>query len=619
MKLMKLNLATAVAVVLSLTLVSCDDDDGIAPLPPEGSSTFEIIQESENHNTLESLLQDTGLDQALNGDAIRTVFAPTDAAFSNVDLTGLTDAEKTNILLNHVLAGEFFASAPGISNTNTISTGYVKTLATEKITEDENNLSLYINIGDQVVLNGISTVTNADLNANNGVVHVVDEVITLPDVTTFATADPTFSSLAAALTRDDQPDFVSTLSTPNGTDPTPFTVFAPTNDAFADLLELLGAESLADVDGPTLTATLNNHVIPGANVRAADLTDGDVSTLEDDVTINAGDATITDQEGREINIVVTDVQTANGVIHAVDQVILPALTSTFDIIADSPVHTELEQALIDTGLDEVLKGGNFTVFAPTDTAFGNATLSGLSEAELTNVLLNHVLTGTTLSTDLSNTYVKTNATESYSGDGNFIDMYVNVDNGVSLNDNATVTNADLEAYNGTVHAVDEVITIPSIVDLAAADSDFSNLVTALTQENLVATLSTEAGTSPAPFTVFAPNNTAFQNFIDEDPNDGFNSVQDVLDFAMLSDVLTYHVLPDGGVRAADITDGISPATVQGETITINTVDGVTITDQEGRVTTIIATDVTGSNGVIHVLDNLILPTLQSSGAPIKVQ
>ena len=282
---------------------------------------------------------------------------------------------------------------------------------------------------------------------------------------------------------------------------------------------------------------------------------------------------------------------------------------TFNIIADSPVHTVLEQLLVNAGLDNVLNSGTFTVFAPTDAAFSNIDTSGLTPEQVTNILLNHVVTGNVLSTDLANGYVKTNATEGYSGNDNFIDMYVNIDNGVILNNSAKVTTADLESSNGTVHVVDQVITIPNVVNLAAVNPMFSNLAAALTQENLLGVLSTDSGTSPAPFTVFAPSNDAFQNFLDQDANDGFETIQDVLDLAILSDVLTYHVLPNGGVRAGDITDGIMPTTVQGETITINTTNGVTITDQNARVTNIIATDVTGSNGVIHVLDNVILPTL----------
>jgi transforming growth factor-beta-induced protein len=271
-------------------------------------------------STLSEALEITGLDAALdNREAEFTVFAPTNAAFETfLDGAALADVPVetlTQVILNHALTGTFVSTS--------LSTSYTTTLATYGTSA--NNLSLYISTADGVTLNGVSNVAAADITAANGVVHVVDAVIALPTVVTFATADPTFSSLVAALTRDDQPDFVSVLSTGLGTDPAPFTVFAPTNDAFDDLLTELGAGSLADIDGATLTATLNTHVIAGANVRAEDLTDGTVSTLGDDIIIDATNATITDPNGRVSNIIVVNVQAANGVVHAIDKVILPQL------------------------------------------------------------------------------------------------------------------------------------------------------------------------------------------------------------------------------------------------------------------------------------------------------
>jgi len=589
-------------LLLVVSVSSCNDDDGdVSPTPP-GSDTFEIIAESPDHETLEQALIDTGLDQVLNS-GVYTVFAPTDAAFNNIDISGLNNEQLTNVLLNHVLANETFFQTPAGSTQSTFSTGYVATSATEKITGNDNNLNMYINIGDNITINGNATVSAPDLNANNGVVHVVDEVITLPDVTTFAVADPTFDNLEAALTRDDQPDFVGTLRTPNGTDPAPFTVFAPTNAAFGSLLDLLGAESLADIDAATLTATLNNHVIPGAHVRANDLTDGSVGTLEDDITINASEATITDQNGRTINIAVTDVQTANGVVHAIDKVILPDLTSTFDVIAESPDHTTLEQALIDTGLDEVLNNGNFTVFAPTDAAFSNTDLSGLSNAQLTNVLLNHVLSGTTLSSDLSNTYVKTNATEMITDDAHPLDLYINTDAGVTLNGAADVTTPDLEGFNGVVHVTDEVIPMPDITTFAVADPTFNNLQAALTrddQPDFVGTLSTPNGTDPAPFTVFAPTNTAFGDLLNEL---GLNNLSEVPQQTLTS-TLNSHVIAGANVRADDLTNG-TVQSLEAE-LTIDA-DNATITDPNGRVSNIIVTDVQTTNGVIHAIDKVILP------------
>jgi len=179
------------------------------------------------------------------------------------------------------------------------------------------------------MFNGVSTVNTADVEASNGIVHIVNGVIGLPSVVTFATADPTFTTLVAALTRDDLTfDYVTTLSTPAGTAPAPFTVFAPTNDAFAELLTELGATELGDIDEPTLKATLDHHAVAGANVRAEDLTQGQtISTLGGDITasLDVGPQLI-DANDRISDIIATNVQAMNGVIHVINKVILPPLT-----------------------------------------------------------------------------------------------------------------------------------------------------------------------------------------------------------------------------------------------------------------------------------------------------
>ena len=273
--------------------------------------------------SLYAALKITGLDAALADTAAEfTVFAPTNDSFAAfLDAAGFSSIDEvpvdvlTQVVLNHAIAGALFAGD--------LTTSYGNTLATYG--DSNNNLSIYINTDSGVTLNGQSNVVLPDVPAANGVAHVVDAVIGLPTVVTFAVADPTFATLVAALTRDDQPDYVSVLSTGLGVDPAPFTVFAPTNDAFGDLLTELGAASLDDIDGATLTATLNTHVIAGANVRAEDLVSGTVGTLGADIEIDATNATITDLNGRVSNIIVTNVQAANGVVHAIDKVILPEL------------------------------------------------------------------------------------------------------------------------------------------------------------------------------------------------------------------------------------------------------------------------------------------------------
>ena len=312
----------SLALVLLVTFASCDSDDDNSTTVQEQTIT-EIAVGNENLTSLVAALQVAGLAEALNGDGPFTVFAPTNAAFSAFltanGFSQLSDVPVdllTQVLLNHVISGELMAGD--------LSTSYGNTLATTTAGE---NLSIYINTSNGVRLN-VSSVTQADITASNGVIHVVDAVIGLPSVVDFALADPTFETLVAALTRDDLTfDYVTTLSTPNGTSPAPFTVFAPTNEAFGDLLAELGASGLSDISEPVLKATLDHHAVAGANVQSSSLTDNMVvGTLGGNITINVtGGATITDANNRVSNIIAVDVQALNGVIHAIDKVILPPL------------------------------------------------------------------------------------------------------------------------------------------------------------------------------------------------------------------------------------------------------------------------------------------------------
>ncbi|EMY80969.1 lipofasciclin repeats [Psychroflexus gondwanensis ACAM 44] len=309
MFLPRLILIAIVAVLLS----ACYEDDAAAPIAND-PTTFEIISESPDHTILEDLLLSFGLDEDLNS-GLFTVFAPTDAAFGNIDTSSLTDSQVKNILLNHVVQGA--------AESSSLFSTYLNTLAVESLSGAENNLSLYVNVGTDITLNGQSVVTGPDNLASNGVVHIVNEVITIPNVTSFATADPTFGILVEALTLDGQPDFVATLSSFEA--PAPFTVFAPTNDAFVTALTELGVESLTDIAPSVLTSVLNTHVIANANITSAELESGTVETLGETFELDAENATITDQNGRTISIILTDVQAGNGVVHVVSSVILPDL------------------------------------------------------------------------------------------------------------------------------------------------------------------------------------------------------------------------------------------------------------------------------------------------------
>ncbi len=307
-------------LLLVVTIYSCDNE--VDPIINEPVNLTEIVTADPNFSSLAAALQRANLVTTLNEGEF-TVLAPTNDAFSTFlsdngfsNLDAVPVPVLTQILLNHVISGSL--------QSTDLSTGYANTLATSAASGTP--MSIYVNTDGGVTFNGVSTVTSPNSLAENGVLHTVDAVIGLPTVVTFAVADSNFSTLRTALTRDDlTTDFVSILSTENGTSPAPFTVFAPTNDAFADLLSELNLTMLSEIDEPTLNATLTYHVIGGLNVLASSLTDNfNVPTLGGDITANVtGGATLTDSNGRISGIIATDVQANNGVIHAINKVILP--------------------------------------------------------------------------------------------------------------------------------------------------------------------------------------------------------------------------------------------------------------------------------------------------------
>ncbi len=605
----------ALLAFLAFGLFSCSDDDDGGDVIMPTNTIADFVAENDDYSSLQAALEVTGLDATLDGSANYTVFAPNNAAFNSfLSANGFSSLDEvptdvlTEILLNHVQEGEITSGA--------LSTGYIESMATGMASDSP--LSLYINTEDGVMINGVSTVTTADVEVDNGVIHAVNAVIGLPDVTTFATADPNFDILVQALTADESFTFVETLMMTDA--PAPFTVFAPTNAAFANVLADLELAGLGDIPADLLSSILTYHVVASSNVRAGDLSDGMmVETLETgSFTINLGDnVTITDENGRTATIIATNIQANNGVIHALDTVLLPENdaieieTNTIaDFVAGNENYSSLLAALEKTGLTSTFTGTDeYTVFAPDNAAFtaflndnGFNSLDEVPEALLTQVLLNHVQPGTIMAADLSTGYIPGLAVWGASEEP--LSMYINTEDGVTINGVSSVTTADVEADNGVIHAVDAVIGLPDVTTFATADPNFDVLVQALTREESFTFVETlMMSEDPAPFTVFAPTNDAFVALLDEL---GVDSLADI-DAATLEAVLNYHVVAGANVRSGDLSDDMMVETLQGGEFTVNLGDNVVITDERERTATVIAADVQATNGVIHALDTVLLP------------
>lgn len=305
-------LATAV-----LSFASCKDK--------ENNTIVNVASDNQEFSILVQALTRANLATTLEGNGPFTVFAPTNDAFNTFlsanSFATINDVPVdvlTQVLLNHVVSGK-------VKSTD-LTTGYVTTLA--KYSTTNNGLSMYVDLTNGVRLNGVASVTQADIEASNGVIHKVDAVIGLPTVVTHAVANPSFTTLVSQVTRTDFSVSFATLLSSSAT-PAPFTVFAPTNTAFAALETEIGIP-VASLPASAVENVLKYHVVGGANVRSTDLTNGQVvTTLASGkptftVNISGSAVTITDDNStpRTTNVVATDVQCSNGVIHVVDRVLL---------------------------------------------------------------------------------------------------------------------------------------------------------------------------------------------------------------------------------------------------------------------------------------------------------
>ena len=310
-------------LLLLISLHSCSKDE-IEPQMVIQKTIFEHVASSMNYSYLTYALQKTDLDDVLNGGGDYTLYAPNNSAFIGFLMRGgyssldevPTEALK-KVLLNHVMAGQI--------KYRDFKSGYYPTAASSDV--NDRPLSMYINqVNMRVTLNGSSRIVQGNVNASNGVIHALNAVIPIPSLVTFVLADPNLYNLGLALTRDDLTvDFPTILSTENGSAPAPFTVFAPNNIAFVDLLNELEVERLSSIDEPTLNLTLKHHVLGETNALSTDLSDNlTLNTLGGEITANiTGGASLTDGNARVSNIITVDIQANNGVLHIVDKVILP--------------------------------------------------------------------------------------------------------------------------------------------------------------------------------------------------------------------------------------------------------------------------------------------------------
>lgn len=609
----------ALALVATFTLTSCEKDD-VNEIPAPTNDVVELAQATTELSTLVTAVVTANLVTTLKGSGPFTVFAPTNDAFAKLE-DGVLEVLLANptvladLLKYHVVSGKVLSTD--------LTTTSVQTLLSGK--------SISVSVANGVTLNGTASVVEADIEATNGVVHVIDEVLIpegfeLPkdNIVSIAAQTPSLSILVEALSLF--PNLVDALSSDGS-----FTVFAPTNDAFIALLGVIGQESLSDIPESVIERLLKYHVISGAALMSTDLSDGQMAStlLSDDDKIKVQ---ISGQSVKinGANVTAANIEASNGVVHVVDAVLVPALELSIVSTIVQPAYfsksfSVLTQAVVTAGLLETLVNpdASFTLFAPSNDAFeaaGITSLTGLTANDLTPILTYHVLGSKVYADGLPSTG---SAVTTLNGD-----FYLSInDNGVFINGVSQVTVAsqagsNLDFGNGVVHVINRTLlpTNKTIVDIAveasqaSSGAEFGQLVAALTAvendgttDNLITILSGDG-----PFTVFAPTDAAFQALYTLAEVSDFNALVDAVGIGTIEAVLKYHVL-SARVFSTDLPnlESNTVATLGGN-ITID-LSALKIIDTDAALelgtadASIVATDIMGTNGVIHVIDQVILP------------
>ncbi len=567
--------------LFSLSVITaCSDDNGTVVTPdpdpdpePGDPNLVELAQSDENFSILVDLVVELGLADVLATEEL-TVFAPTNAAFEAISdiIPSLSNEDLTEIVTYHVTGGTILSTQLGSSQD-------VEMLQGER--------ALVTASAAGVQVNGFANVVQADLRATNGVIHAIDQVI-LPTEYRVAVQGPSLVEVAqeagnfeTLLALAEQIGLTTTLQFLG-----PYTAFAPTDEAFNALFSVVDPAGLTDEQ---IGFILFYHVLFGeVPSNALEPTQVVPTAAEEPIYITAGADGVTVNGTAQVTA--PDVEATNGIIHVVDTVLLPnAFTPVTSIVQKNfDLSTLLALVAERPAVVEALSdpNGEFTVFAPNNDAFSDALAAnpGLTDEQVTEILAYHVLVAQVLSGDLG----ETQTVETLGGEA----IYVTVENGsVSINNSAAVTEADFVGNNGAVHIIDGVLlpnAFTPVTGIVAKNYDLSTLLSLVAEREDILELLSGDGE----FTVFAPTNEAFDAALEAFPD---------LTTEQITEILTYHVI-GAQVLSTDLADGQTAATLQGEEITVSINGGVQINNAN-----VVTADLIGTNGVVHIIDAVILP------------
>ena len=599
---------TLVASLLVFLAACSDSGDGVLysgdlPAAPEASTPapepsagniVEVATASGSFPTLLAAVEAAGLADALSDEsASLTVFAPTEEAFAALP-EGTLDAlladpeALAGILTYHVLGSEVGVSAALDLAPTTVETLNGVDVALTKRDDDY----LYVNL---------SKVVDYDIEASNGVIHVVDSVLLPPDLTPstmtvaeIASSNDDFETLVAAATAA---NLVATLNDPDAS----LTVFAPTDAAFEALGDATLNYLLNNLD--VLESTLLYHVVAGAELSSIDAIAAAGSAVGmangDEATISLGDAGLMIESA---NIVVTDIVASNGIIHVIDSVLeAPSATGAplAVTLAANGSFSTLSGLLEDAGLTETLMdpNANVTIFAPTDDAFAQMEKAGLFTkfAAKDGEYVADFTTGSfgdAIVDPETETYTFPTGAQDWAGFANNADIYP-----LTFAEGGTITFTASAAVPTNVRFRFEFMPFPDVDPAYDTEAVLIDSVEATEYtieipsqgENTFSSFLLYLGERDQPVVV---SNVVVSN----------NTTPEAEPDADLVNLLTYHVYGDTVYSGDAIAlDGNSIEMLNGESVAISVQDGALYVN-DARVTT---ADIAAGNGVIHAINKVL--------------
>jgi len=548
--------------------------------------------------TLVGAVDAAGLTSALaNETNTFTVFAPVNSAFDAIDADELTgDAALLSRVLNyHVVQGQSVPlTGAGLSDGATLATN-----------DTGQNLTVSVEDDSITAVNGFEIAGTVEVE--NGTIHLLGDVLLQSaNIAQRATLDPNLSALTDAAMTGGLASGAGTL----GDDGSTFTVFAPPNGAFSGL----ATDAFTGDDGsqPLAADIISYHAISGA-VTAENVPNSDVSSVEGtNLTLRQfADGSVT---VNGVPVTTADIQARNGIIHVIDGVLLGSLNIAQRATVEPALSTLVAAVgAADSRVDDLSDDdATLTVFAPTNDAFSALDVEDITGDQdlVTDLLLNHVVSGSIASGDITNGQEAETLEQAADGDSDRLTFTVTSDGSVSVN-GIPVSTADIQTVNGVVHVIDGVLLSElNATQRVVADPAFSTLQTALEAAGEASTLE-----GAGPFTVFAPTNDAFVAALDADDSGAVESGE-LPAAADLSDILLYHVIAGSAVASTDLSDGQTATTAtdspDGNVLTFGVNGGVTV-NPDDEAASVVTADVEVDNGIVHVIDTVLIPGDQSSG------